>query len=583
MRTRTGCQPCRDRHIKCVKQPEATKCDKCVENQRDCIEKSALHRWRPVRSVVLKNPRNGQPTRQSLTHDASQVWVNVPTVNFEVKQFDAASSEEGDLENSDPKHSSSYHGEPGPASKRARLEQHHTGSVRSEEWDTSLTYATMPSQGSYHSDIPSKQHFSILQHDTSPVSMQRTPKTDPGPAQHCTMVVSPSGYYTSPSHHSVRSDHRSTNSMHSPLTSLSMSWPFRSSREADLCHHYIKNISPWIDVLDPQRHFGRDIPRRAAQHPVISYGIFAMASRHLSILSGEEKDNESPRYLHECLNMVINILEDPLGHSDENLLAAVILLRSHEEMSDIDERCHLLGTARILNSIASYAADGGFKESASWISLRQDIYVSLTSQQPLSLNLSNYRHSGVFSGQSDESWANRIVYTFASILNYVFGGEYGLNSWSDLEAEAEAWNLTKPWYFSALWSKESADESQPWPKLQTSDPAHAVGLQYYCLCKIVLAIYDPRLTKLGFASHKLRKASEATVVDNLRMAVGLAVNNPDVSNAMFQGSHILTVCGSYLHDPTDQEAAVDFLIGMQKKMGWRTTQIIQDLRDQWDG
>ncbi len=175
------------------------------------------------------------------------------------------------------------------------------------------------------------------------------------------------------------------------------------------------------------------------------------------------------------------------------------------------------------------------------------------------------------------------MFTFASILNYVFGGEHGPNSWSDLEAEAEAWNLTKPWYFSALWTEESADESHTWPKLQTSDPTHAVGLQYYCLCKIVLAIYDPRLTKLGFASHKLRKVSEATVVDNLRMAVGLAVNNPDVSNAMFQGSHILTVCGSYLHDPKDQEAAVEFLIGMQKQMGWRTTQIIQDLKDQWNG
>ena len=280
--------------------------------------------------------------------------------------------------------------------------------------------------------------------------------------------------------------------------------------------------------------------------------------------------------------MVINVLEDPLGHTDESLLAAVILLRSHEEFSDIDERCHLLGTSRILNSIASYAADGGFKESASWISLRQDIYISLTSQQPLGLQLSNYRHSSIFSDQSDEAWADRIVFTFATILNYVFEGQNAATPWSDLEAEVEAWKLTKPWYFNALWTKDSFGQTRSWPEMQVSYPAHAVGLQYYCLCKIVLAIYDPQLRKLGFASHRLRKTSEITVVDNLRMAVGLAVSNPDVTNAMFQGSHILSVCGSYLHDRRDQEAAVDFLVGMQNTMGWRTTQIIQDLREQWD-
>lgn len=116
-----------------------------------------------------------------------------------------------------------------------------------------------------------------------------------------------------------------------------------------------------------------------------------------------------------------------------------------------DERCHLLGSTRLLNSISSYAADGGFKESASWISLRQHIYIALTNEQPLSLNLENYRHSGVFVDNSDEAWADRIILIFASILNFVFGSDqhkgqqFIENRWSELEAEAEAWNQRKPW------------------------------------------------------------------------------------------------------------------------------------------
>ena len=582
MRNRTGCQPCRDRHIKCVKEPEVDSCQKCIANRRDCVQENASHRFKPVKSVSLKNTGNGQSARQDLTHDATQIWVSVPSVNFaEQDHYNAADMESSLVPSERPALSGRKKSVIEPAQPTS---PHSHPLALNDHWspDTDHTSVVLPPLVSSPTQPAAASH----QQFTSPASLpsyhspsKRTP------TYFSASAVSPNNVYTSPSHHSLRSQQYSVHSVHSPSTSLSTSWPFQTSRQGNLFFHYIKNISPWIDVLDSRCWFAQEIPRRAAHHPVICNAIFALASRHMSLLSGSE-DHESPHYVHECLNMVINILEDPLGHSDENLLAAVILLRSHEEMAELDERCHYLGTARILNSIASYAADGGFKECASWICLRQDIYISLTAQQPLSLNLDNYRHSSVFTGQSDEAWANRIIFIFATILNYVLGapeGHHDPSLWSELEAEAEAWKLTKPWYFAAFWTKRSPDTNRSWPELQTAHPAHAVGLQYYCLCKIVLAIYDPRLLKLGFASHKLRKASEAIVVENLRMAIGLAVSNPDVTNAMFQGSHILSVCGSYLHDPKDQEATVEFLKGMQKSMGWRTTQIIQDLHEQWNG
>jgi hypothetical protein len=79
------------------------------------------------------------------------------------------------------------------------------------------------------------------------------------------------------------------------------------------------------------------VPKRVAHHPVIANAIYAVASRRISLLSGTD-DTDSPRYVSRCLPILIATLEDPLGHWDENLLAAVILLRTHEEMSG--ERCH---------------------------------------------------------------------------------------------------------------------------------------------------------------------------------------------------------------------------------------------------
>ena len=113
------------------------------------------------------------------------------------------------------------------------------------------------------------------------------------------------------------------------------------------------------------------MPKRAAHYPVLANAISAIASRHLNVLSGLD-DDESAHYVNECLKILITNLEDPLGHWDENFLAAVVLLRSHEEFSggsemksvskfldtdtspDVDERHHLFGTTRLLNSISSF-------------------------------------------------------------------------------------------------------------------------------------------------------------------------------------------------------------------------------------
>ena len=303
-------------------------------------------------------------------------------------------------------------------------------------------------------------------------------------------------------------------------------------------------------MCDKKCHFGREVPKRAAHYPVLANAIFALSSRHLNVLTGSD-DSASPHYVSKCLQILINNLEDPLGHWDENFLAAVIILRSHEEMSgmletmcsnelfvliiplDVDERCHLLGTTKLLNSISSFAADGGLREASSWASLRQQIYISLTSQQPLAINLSTYRNSSAFSKSDNASTANRIIFIFASILTRTFQpeGQLSVAQWEELEAEVQGWDAMKPWNFTPLWlepvenTNQIPDEkSSPWPELLMSHPAQGdlaenpsnimsdiqlvVGMQYYHLSKIILAIYDPRLPKIGFASHRLRKASQ---------------------------------------------------------------------------
>ena len=123
----------------------------------------------------------------------------------------------------------------------------------------------------------------------------------------------------------------------SPTLSIPTSlayWPFTTAHEARLFHHYIQHLSPWIDVCDRNRHFGTEVPKRASSSPVIAHGIFAVASRSLSLLSDTE-DIESHKHMSACLQIMIAALDDPLAHWDENLVASVILMRIHEEVGSM--------------------------------------------------------------------------------------------------------------------------------------------------------------------------------------------------------------------------------------------------------
>lgn len=431
----------------------------------------------------------------------------------------------------------------------------------------------------------------------------------------------------------------------SPVLSTESSWPFITQHQARLLKHYVRELTPWVSALmlevargwskltsvqvdscDNLAHFATEVPRRVPFYPILASAMYALSSRHLSLLHGTE-DEESPRHAEKCIQMLITSLNDPFAHWDENLLAAVVIMRLHEELGQGQDFCyHLLGTRKILDSISAFAADGGLREAASWVSLRQHIYISLTEQQPLGIALQNFNHSSIVyvTSTSNEDWAKRMILIFARILDHAFAvpeqnqdGTVPSGWWNDLKVEVETWYKMKPWDFAPLWTDmvvdgESAlptpgsvpgmtttphdtppghttaqstsphvNVSRVWPELLVAHQSQIVGLQYYHLARIALALYDPNLARIGFLSIRARQASEKIVVDGIKHIVGLSVSNEGAKNAMFEASHILKVCGDHLRKEAEQTAAVTFLELVQRKLGWQTVNTIEELRRAW--
>lgn len=113
----------------------------------------------------------------------------------------------------------------------------------------------------------------------------------------------------------------------------------------------------------------------------------------------------------------------------------------------------------------------GLREAASWVSLRQHLFVALTHQRSLEVNLQLFRCSTVFSSElvtlNSQDWANRIIFLFAEILDFVLSASShtgrmsladGVTRWHEFHHALSDWYASKPWDLAPLWIGDSVQQ-----------------------------------------------------------------------------------------------------------------------------
>ncbi|KAJ4007409.1 hypothetical protein NW752_007612 [Fusarium irregulare] len=340
----------------------------------------------------------------------------------------------------------------------------------------------------------------------------------------------------------------------------------------------------WADATDLKRHFELEVPRRSMYFPVLRYAVFAFSSQYVN-RDKSDTSTEALEYYDHCLRLLIEAVGESNGHIDEETLAAIAILRQYEEMDADDMEMHLTGTSRIVNSMSLFDFNGGLGEAAAWLCLRQDIYVSLTKQRPLRSDLETYIQSDVFRRVDDAAYANRMVFLLAKVLSYVFptSSSCSTERLDSIRLEVDNWFESKPAAFNPiLENARNKEEGRLLPEIWVLSPFHAVGLQYYHIAKIVLAMSTTIVTASVLEHIRQGKRVERTVRNHLLQVIALASSHARAENALFTARHSLSVWGSVFTEQDDQEMVVTFLDHVQQKTGWRTVSLSSTLRQQWN-
>lgn len=116
-----------------------------------------------------------------------------------------------------------------------------------------------------------------------------------------------------------------------PAYTHNPAWPLAAPEEGRLMRYYVCNIANWFDVCDSKRHFATVLPQRAAYSPPLLCAIFTVAAKYLSLTSSFDPI-VAHRYHAKCLEHLNHVISDQTSVADENLFAAIVVLRFLEEV-----------------------------------------------------------------------------------------------------------------------------------------------------------------------------------------------------------------------------------------------------------
>ena len=644
------CERCRSQHLKCVYDEDDSTCKRCDKSGHECVRSSKRIRFRDVpasRFRTTKKNNRIDPARKKIKpmDEDAQNLKQKPELDRPRR------AEDGEV--NEPKRNSATYSD---------IAVSQSLDVTTSE-DTSASDIVIGDIGlqtfNGHRDddlvaIPIQTHSFP---DSDPVKLMPTPSED-----RFSLSV---GHDAAVFSRILGSDRASTLS----LTGSPQSRRRRSSTSRYLdsiikpssrgishsLHDYIENaltryfrqeLAPWFDLCDPDHHFANVVPQKAREPGPLRSALLTISARNLSrnkrfhnsegVVEFEGRplpnlsENFAVPYHNECIRDLLQLSMDPRKLHDETLLAAILMLRTDEEMGfqsgDEEEDPQLflriasvfidaqLPVALALphsspevfpaSMIEEFNAPSpsihtedlgasGLRQACFWTAFRQDLHAAFLKQQPVRFPLSR---CGIFrqtTPATDAFWANRMVTFCADVLEFSYGSESNDGKVLPSYTNQERWHELRdrelqicallPTSFEPTFCSEPDLLQGVFPVICYLDPCHVSGTTYVELARMLLEVFNPTRPKLG---HGFLAATNAFINSTKKILFrlcGIALSNhqhcpPCLINACLG----ISMFGEYFDDPIEQDALLGVLALMHNQYAYPTKQIAQSLRRAWN-
>ncbi|KAF7587195.1 hypothetical protein BBP40_007557 [Aspergillus hancockii] len=392
-------------------------------------------------------------------------------------------------------------------------------------------------------------------------------------------------------------------------------------QEACFIRYFAENLAHWrkppnaiqFDATDQDRHFALTVPGRAMFCPVLRYALFTASAGHM----------RQTRKLRNNINGAVTFNGIPLPGLAKTPQFATTTSASPTSSKSLpqssaihspDPKRHLLlrsppnpRSPHEANIHSSPAIS--LRHSACLIALRQEIWSAFLHQRPVRLPISPRNDYNKFDTMCDFIWANRILVWWGDSLNFTFGDNHNHNhnhdlnhgdgnsdsdggvypthksraqKWTSLRAFETAWATQRPPSFRPIYYlPPSPPKGRYFPVIWHMNDSQVVAEQHMELARILLAVSDPGIQRLGAGAGAVNRGLEAELRAITRRVIGLGMSNRAGPPALVTSAVGISICGEYFEDVGEQEAVVRFLEELEVEHAWPTSGIVGGLTRAW--
>lgn len=654
------CERCKSQHLKCVYKAEASRCQRCERSGHQCVRSAKKIRFRDVPLSKFRDNRKNDPDATNSSQNTALTFVDETKSSYSSRTDDSHNDalrpkkmlDDKSVENDLGNHVHDIFTQTGSQVPPSNEHQNTTFGM-TEASQAVVNESKPPDPPIWETELQQRQ-------DALSTPLTPSPAHDPFALNFEHDHFSLSRVFSS--------DRNSTLSLSSsPRRMIGKSVPTQflshmvkapsagTAKEAQqyletvLLRYFHEELAPWFDLCDPDRHFAFVVPQRAREPGPLRSALLTVSARNLSRnkrfrsdtgivewkgrLLPELKEEFAMPYHNDCIQNLLQLSMDPKKLHDETLLAAVIALRTDEEMGvnmqDEEEDQQLFlkissmfvdaqlpaylalphsspevfhpslqggnahsNSASPSNQTETELGANGLRQACFWTAFRQDLHAAFLKQQPVRFPLSRCEAFRQLTPATDAVWANRMVTFCADVLEFCYGSDSvdakvapaytNQQRWRELRAHEECLCALLPATFEPTYCSEpDVAQGSVFPDIWYLEPCHVSGTTYVELARMLLEVFNPTRPKLG---HGFLAATNAFISSTKRVLFrlcGIALSNHHCPPSLINACLGISMFGEYFEDPIEQDALLGVLALMSDRYAYPTSQIANSLRQAW--
>ncbi|ORY59527.1 uncharacterized protein BCR38DRAFT_58865 [Pseudomassariella vexata] len=372
-----------------------------------------------------------------------------------------------------------------------------------------------------------------------------------------------------------------------------------SPEELHFMQVFVSEVGIWMDSLDKEKHFSRQVPYHALKCPMLLNALLACGVKHLT-LTQQYNDDKALFYYDTATTQLLRSLQNPDRNTAECAATAVVL-NVYEIMSEkpTQRMSHIAGARALIRECGWNAKATGLGAACFWLNVGMELLSCLAfnwqtawdpDQWGVDMDFTTEKEHG-----QEEIWVHRIFHIVAKICNFrasipkfqeprpheeQIRLQARYTEWQRLKNMCDDWNNSCPrpmhpfGYLYPLQSQNGGNGSKSlFPHVWLIKRAAVVGRLFYHTAQCLLAQINPILPQDSDEAHAVQQHHAHQVCGIVAHAQDRGVASVSIRS--------LAIVAEVLTERREQHEVVAILKNIDKETGWKLASVIKGLKVKW--